>query len=418
MIGGNRSQAVATLPHNNYHKMDRELTNHGTFRQSLRKAIVELFDYCRDNDFSGYDPYDGLNGRIFARIPFFQNNLGRLVFIQLMKRSPVNFRAILGVPKEPNPKGLALFTSALIDLERLGIVEGVVPVLPVLNRLVESRTRGTPHACWGYNFDWQSRFTLIPKYTPNVICTTFAGNALVDAYERSGDPTLLDLAMSAGDFILNGLLISEFKEGICFSYTPHYRSLVHNANLLAAAYLGRIHKVTGKGQYLEPASKAVAYSVSRQEKDGSWPYGEDSSQRWIDGFHTGYNLCALHRYSQYVQDPSYNENMISGFRYYLDHFFNTDGSLNYYNNRKYPIDIHSISQAINTLVELYGLTGNHRELAQAVCRWGLKNMKDEKGFFYYQKRKFYTNRIPYMRWSQAWMLNALVNLENALSDPN
>src|SRR5512139_975561 len=117
--------------------MDRELTNDGMFRKSLRKAIIELYNYCRDNDFSGYDPYDGLSGRIFARLPFFQNNLGRLLYIQLMKRSPVNFRAILGVPKEPNPKGLALFTSTMINIERLGYLGREIPMVQLLKRLVE-----------------------------------------------------------------------------------------------------------------------------------------------------------------------------------------------------------------------------------------------------------------------------------------
>ena len=38
---------------------------------------------------------------------------------------------------------------------------------------------------------------------------------------------------------------------------------------------------------------------------------------------------------------------------------------------------------------------------------------DERGFFYYQKRRFYTVKKPYMRWSQAWMLYALARLLEA-----
>ena len=32
---------------------------------------------------------------------------------------------------------------------------------------------------------------------------------------------------------------------------------------------------------------------------------------------------------------------------------------------------------------------------------------DRRNYFYYQKTRWYTNRIDYMRWSQAWMFYAL-----------
>jgi hypothetical protein len=35
-------------------------------------------------------------------------------------------------------------------------------------------------------------------------------------------------------------------------------------------------------------------------------------------------------------------------------------------------------------------------------------MKDKKGYFYYQIGKRYRSKIPYMRWSQAWMLLTFV----------
>jgi len=35
------------------------------------------------------------------------------------------------------------------------------------------------------------------------------------------------------------------------------------------------------------------------------------------------------------------------------------------------------------------------------------NMQAPEGFFYFQKHRWYTNRIPYMRWGQAWAFHAL-----------
>ena len=37
-------------------------------------------------------------------------------------------------------------------------------------------------------------------------------------------------------------------------------------------------------------------------------------------------------------------------------------------------------------------------------------MWDRQGYFYYQVLPFWTNKISYMRWSQAWMLLALATL--------
>jgi hypothetical protein len=34
-------------------------------------------------------------------------------------------------------------------------------------------------------------------------------------------------------------------------------------------------------------------------------------------------------------------------------------------------------------------------------------MYSGKGFFYFRKGRFLMNRIPYMRWSQAWAFHAL-----------
>ena len=37
-------------------------------------------------------------------------------------------------------------------------------------------------------------------------------------------------------------------------------------------------------------------------------------------------------------------------------------------------------------------------------------MRDDRGFFYYQRKRFYTLRAPFMRWSQAWTAYALARL--------
>jgi hypothetical protein len=48
----------------------------------------------------------------------------------------------------------------------------------------------------------------------------------------------------------------------------------------------------------------------------------------------------------------------------------------------------------------------HKDLADKVLLWTINNMQDKKGFFYYQVNKYISSKIPYMRWTQAWMFYA------------
>jgi hypothetical protein len=312
---------------------------------------------------------------------------------------------------------LAVFSSAILILDDMGLIKNDEMIRHLLNRLIDLRSPNSPYYCWGYNFDWQSRGFFLPKFTPNIICTTFAGNTLIDAYNKFADGKYLDMAISAGDFLLNGLNITRNNDDICFSYTPLDWGQVHNANLLGAAFLARLYSITQEKKFIEPGRSAVRYSLRKQAADGSWPYGEDTTQRWIDNFHTGYNLVALKKFSEYTGNTDVMENVKKGWNFYKDNFFTNDGAPKYYHNKIYPIDIHSIAYSIVTLVEFKSFDKGNIDLAKHIFAWSLKEMQSRDGYFFYQKKQFFKNKIPYMRWSQAWMLYALAVLaENTLSE--
>jgi hypothetical protein len=162
---------------------------------------------------------------------------------------------------------------------------------------------------------------------------------------------------------------------------------------------------------LEYVCRAARFTVYRQRADGSWPYGEDRTQRWIDNFHTGFNLCALRRIGLYAKTPEFEPCIERGFNFYREHFFGRDEAPKYYHDHLYPIDIHSAAQSIITFVTLKDLYKNNIRSANAVFNWTMSNMWNGQGFFYFQKHRLWTIRIPYMRWSQAWMLLALAMLK-------
>lgn len=376
----------------------------------VRDAASTLLEYCRANDWAGYDPYDALNSRVFKALPFLNFKIVRLVLTQGVKRSPINLRPLLLVPKSPNPKGIALFLSSLTNLSKAGLVEDIEIIRSMATKLLALRSPYKTYSCWGYNFPWQTRGALVPLGSPNIICSTFAANALLDAYELTREPSCLAAATSAAEFIRDILFWREGTAKAYFSYTPDERSEIHNANLLGAALLCRVSQASGQQRFLEPAIDAARCSVGKQHEDGSWGYGDTPGQRWIDNFHTGFNLVALKRIREYSGHTEFDAQIRRGFAFYRKHFFREDGAPRYFHNSTYPIDIHSIAQSIITLVEFRDHSGDNIPLACTVLNWALANMRNARGFFYFQKHQFYTARVSFMRWSQAWMLLALSTL--------
>ncbi|MCC6544637.1 MAG: hypothetical protein IT392_09070, partial [Nitrospirae bacterium] len=293
----------------------------------IEGAALSLFEYCKKNNWSGFDPYDALNSRLFAHTPFSKSRICRIAVTQIIKRLPVNIRPLMLISKEQNPKAIALFLMAFIKLSKRGLLRQDDLVGILVNQLVNLRSQDTPYWCWGYSFPWQGRTMLVPKGAPNLVCTVFAANALLDAYENKQELRFLNMAVSAAEYIHNDLFWSEDSSIAGFSYPlPEVRSRVHNANFLGAALFCRIFKHTGEKKFLEPALKVARYSAAKQHDDGSWDYGELSKQRWVDNFHTGYNLCALRSIGENAGTSEFEPHLRRGLEYYRKHFFREDSA--------------------------------------------------------------------------------------------
>ena len=157
---------------------------------------------------------------------------------------------------------------------------------------------------------------------------------------------------------------------------------------------------------IEEAKKSVTFCCDQQKDDGSWGYGTLPFHQWVDNFHTGYNLECIADYMKFSKDNSYKNYLKKGFDYYINTFFTEDGIPKYYNNSLYPIDIHSSAQLVITLVKLNKFH-EHKILLDKVLNWSIDNMQSDQGYFYYQINKYFSSKIPYMRWAQAWMFFAL-----------
>src|SRR6266516_3557194 len=413
----------------------------------LENAHQELWDWCREHNFAGYDPFDALNSKFFQATPLKYSRAARIAWTQLFKRSPFNLRSPALVPSGKNSKGTALFAlAALADFRRLsatGVATQVIKAAEdnarsLLGELLQERLESkSGAACWGYNFDWQGRAFFAPRGTPTIVPTAFAARALVAAANVFGDERYLDIARSACDFILRDLNRSdEANDTVCFSYSPLDRTRIFNASLLAAETLAATAALTGEKDLWDVAIRAARYALDHQRADGSWAYGADDYQSWADNFHTAFILTSLSRIIRLCTSNSeegdiqreftaatqrtqrrHREFVVAaeaalrlGYEFWRERFFLAHGWPKYYADKLYPADTHAAGAAISTLVDLHWLDPGALDLASRVARWTIENLRDRRGFFYYQRRRFHIVRTPYMRWSEGWMMYGLSRL--------
>jgi len=390
----------------------------------IHTAYDDLFAWCREHDFAGHDPFDALNSRLFQATPLAQSRNARLLWTQIVKRSPADVRALVRVPAERNAKGIALFALAQIaNYRRLKTQEAGWRVREFLSGLLSMKIEGYSGACWGYNFDWQSRNFFAPRDTPTIVPTAFAARAFIEAGQALRDlpdvqAECLKVSRSVCDFIIKDLPRTvDSKTEICFSYAPNSSTNIFNASLLAGEVLATVGTMTHEPELIEIAERATRYVVNNQRPEGSWYYGTDQKQSWIDNFHTAYVLFSLKR----IIDASSSKQQFQpalerGYQFWKNNFFLAEGWPKYYDDDPYPADAHAAASAIVTFLECREFDREALKLAQNVASWTIQNLRDRRGFFYYQRRRFYTVRKPYMRWTQAWMLYALARLLEEQTD--
>ncbi len=385
----------------------------------LNDIYTALMANARASNFAGWDPFDGLESRIFQATPLRHLAPARVAWLQMIKRTPWNLRPMLLIPKGVNPKGIALFRLAELAHYRTDpspanelSLDAMLDSVSV--NAIENASKGT--LAYGYNFDWQSRAFFAPKATPTIVPTAFAARAIYETWELKGGGVNEKSLVSIARFIMTELnRPHETEDEVCFSYTPIDNSKIYNASLLSAEVLANVGKMTGQFEYTNLADKAVRFVLNGQRPDGSWLYGPGKLHGWVDNFHTAFILDSLHRIASTNVGLKHeiDSAIARGFDYWLDNFFLEDGTPKYFDRQTYPVDIHSAAAAIVALSRLASVDERALPLAAKVADWTVREMWSGEGYFYYQKRRLMKVRTPFIRWGQAWMAYALASLMEA-----
>lgn len=377
-----------------------------------QQIAIKLLKNIQVEHNQGYDPFDALNSRLFHFLQLDRSRFLRLAWLQFHKRSPINFRGLVGVPKVRNPKACALVLMGCLHLYRSIQDDSYLKeAVAQAQWLVNHQCAGWGGAAWGYPFDWQARAFYVPKGKPNLIATAYVARSLRMLGEYCNDSRWIDYANSAGEFVMQHLLCDHNSRPF-FAYIPGETALVHNANLWAAVIVVASALSMNKPEWISVTKGAINTTLQAQSSDGSWVYGDRAHHQFIDGFHSGYNLEALQELQSLLKNNDYQRNIDQGFQFYINHCMNDRGVVYYYADQPYPQDAHSYAQALVTLTKLDSKK-QYNSLKQSVFdRLVSKFYNAKKQYFYYQIHRWYKNKINYLRWVQAWIFYALSMMDD------
>ncbi|HYI93638.1 MAG TPA: hypothetical protein VEX68_08845 [Bryobacteraceae bacterium] len=383
--------------------MDRTLES-----TSLSNSIANVARWVEDHEYRAYDPGDG--NLSFLRYLTFDTHFLRRLLTAGALRIPFHIRPWIGIRPHTSTKGMGYMGWGYTKMYS-------VTKDPRYRRqaeycfewLMQNRSLGYKQYCWGNDFSFCTRAGTIPKYLPTIVWSSLIATAFLEAYDVLAEDKYLEVAVSTAEWIKT-LPREQTERGICISYIPGVQSSIHNSNLLGGALLACVSKRTGDIEAAELARQAMIYSCERQNDDGGWFYGQATKYHWIDNFHTGYNLDCLKRYEDSIGDGEFTNNLVGGFRYFINTFFEADGCPKYYHNRRLPIDIQCAAQAIDTLTYFSSVDPQSLELAKTVAEWTIGNMQAKDGHFYYRDLGWKKIKTPMFHWGQGTMFKAMTHL--------
>ncbi len=362
--------------------------------------LLSALAWAKKRDYAGYDPFDALSSPVLKKVAG-NSKIMRIIFTQTLKRSPINIRNLMKIEPTRNPKGVALFASTY---DMMYNIYGDKRYLKERDSLVDWLFKRCDEekdfACWGYNFPWQSRRSYLPRENGCSVVTYFVGEAPVIKEDK-------DTLERIANFYLNELkVLHEDDEHLSLSYTPYEKEeQIVNSNALIGYQLARIGNLTGDKNYSQKSKKIMDWVISQQKKNGGWIYSP-TSHLGMDNFHNGYVIWALMKYCGYHGGEKIKKSIDRGLNFYKTMF--RGGRPLYSTESEYPVDIHNCAQGMITFKEAKDRGLYSGDLHEDILRWTIDNMWDhKKNYFYYQKHRLWTNKVPYIRWSQAWMCYAM-----------
>jgi hypothetical protein len=390
--------------------VDALMTNARLYEKAAlaSQAFLALHSYLRQQYYRGYE-FDDFLGSPLVRFLSLNSLFLQRVAVQVGELLPLNVRPLLGIRKLESTKARGFFAKGyLYRFLATGDESWLSAAVSCVDWLLENSSQEFPGASWGNAFDFASRGGFFQKGRPTIVWTAHIAEAFDLAYLVTKKPAYLNALEQSARFIISALERHEDERGICFAYAPGSPALVFNSNLLGAATLIRWWNHSGDSTCFDLARRAITWTLSHINPDGSWYYGVGQKYRWIDNFHTAYNIDCFVTAHELGGEGLVPEAVIhKSYKFWTSNFFLRDGAPKYYDARTYPVDIQCAAQAIETLSKLRSRFADAGPLADRVLAWTLRHMQKKNGAFRYQIRRLWMNNLEAIHWGQSTMLAAL-----------
>jgi hypothetical protein len=391
-------------------------------KSTVKNDIENLISYISSEEFEGYDPYDTLS----SWIPF---GLGgkkiQQAAIQFQVRNPINIRPFMGIKKLRGVKACAIILQGMSIYYRVRPSQDLRDKMDWLfDWIVENRTEGYEGHCWGVPFPLALSDKSRQKNDPSAVLASFVAESIYEYYLSTKNEKVIEVLEGITKFITTHVPVTEDKNGICYSYTTKIKDVIYNANSFVAETFAKTYVLSGKKneKLKDHAIKCIDFNIAHQKESGVWPYGihpKTGAERNQIDFHQGFVLNSIYDVSKLLglTDQKYENSIKRGLEYYKKYQFDKDGASYWRVPKKYPIDAHNQGVGILTFAKLSEYGQEYLDFAAKIAEWTDNNLKSKKkGYYYYQKTPFYTNKISYIRWNQAWMLLGLAYLYLKLSE--
>ena len=380
-------------------------------QDQLENQLIRCLDWSEDQNFIGYNKFDGNDGPITPALSF-KSRFIALLWSQLVCRFPINIRKFLLIPKKINPKGLALFLRTYLDLyEHSGKSIYLEKAEELSTLILEYRSKPFNHFCWGYQNRWVGPVFIAEEGYPNAVVTAFVCQSFCHLYKLTKKEKYLEVVVDAEKFFFEDLpRLVDTETELAIGYIPdNVEYEIVNVNAQYAGFLSRLYALTGNKEYLVTAKRLLNHLKVVQTDEGGWFYSNPGSSHPTkhDNYHTANVLEGFFDFIQVTDDSVYDSVFRRGVDFYFKNLFTKEGLPKWRHNKIYPLDSHSASSGLIFFSNLSQLKGYHDERYNALClklyHFINDNLYSGKGYFYYQKTRFFTKRFVLMRWSQAWI---------------
>lgn len=281
-----------------------------------------------------------------------------------------------------------------------------------LEVLEQTRCQGYEHYCWGYPFNWETRYGTMKAGTPLITTVPYVYEAFREVYQIDGKPKWKEILRSIAEHALcdyHEEATSSNAASCSYNPEPSCPCFVVNASAYRAFLLTQAAYDLGDSRYAVAAERNLNYVLESQGPDGSWRYATDGGRDFVDHFHTCFVMKALAKIEALTGNKACTRAIEKGVKYYLANLFDEDGIPKPFSRRPrmtiYKRELYDYAESINLAILL---RGRFLELDRALSRViDLSTWQKPDGSFRSRQLLLGWDNTPMHRWAQSQMFRSL-----------